>query len=74
MVKQAEESKTSSKGTVEALAVESLSDDSAVVLVAAKSDVTTEGNANRPPVVFRISVGITRDGGQLKMSTVDFLQ
>jgi Mce-associated membrane protein len=74
MATQAEETKTSSKGTVEALAVESLSDDSAVVLVAARSEVTTVGNANRPPVVFRISVGITRDGGQLKMSKVDFLQ
>jgi Mce-associated membrane protein len=74
MAKQAEESKASSKATVEALAVESLSDNSAVVLVAAKSDVTTADNTKRPPVVWRISVGITRDGGQLKMSKVDFLQ
>lgn len=74
MVKQAEESKASSKATVEAVAVESLSDDSAVVLVAAKSDVTTADNTTRPPVVWRLSVGITRDGGQLKMSKVDFLQ
>jgi Mce-associated membrane protein len=44
------------------------------VLVAAKSDVTTADNTNRPSVVWRISVGITRDGGQLKMSKVDFLQ
>jgi len=74
MVKQAEESKASSKATVEAVAVESLSDDSAVVLVAAKSDVTTADNTTRPPVVWRLSVGITRDDGQLKMSKVDFLQ
>ncbi|MCV7197799.1 hypothetical protein [Mycobacterium angelicum] len=74
MVKQAEESKASSKATVEAVAVESLSDDSAVVLVAAKSDVITADNTTRPPIVWRLSVGITRDGGQLKMSKVDFLQ
>jgi Mce-associated membrane protein len=74
MVEKAGESKASSKATVEAVAVESLSDDSAVVLVAAKSEVTNADNTNRPPVVWRLSVGLTRDGGQLKMSKVEFLQ
>jgi len=74
MAKQTAESKVSSKGTVEAVAVESVSDNSAVVLVAARSDVTNADNTNRPPVVWRISVDLTRDGGQLKMSKVDFLQ
>ena len=72
--KQAEESKVSSKGTVEAVAVQSMSDDSAVVLVAAKSDVTNADNTKRPTVALRISVGLIRDGGQPKMSKVDFLQ
>jgi Mce-associated membrane protein len=71
---QAEESKVSSKGTVEAVAVESMSDDSAVVLVAAKSDVTNADNTKRPTIALRISVGLMRDGGQPKMSKVDFLQ
>jgi len=74
MVEKAQESKASSKASVEAVAVESFSENSAVVLVAAKTDVTNADNTNRPPVVWRISVGITRDGGQLKMSKVDFLQ
>ncbi|OBI11904.1 hypothetical protein A5713_00270 [Mycobacterium sp. E2497] len=74
MAKQTEESKVSSKATVEAVAVESMSDNSAVVLVAAKSDVTNADNTHRPPVVWRISVALARDGGQLKMSKVDFLQ
>lgn len=74
MAKQTEESKVSSKATVEAVAVESMSDNSAVVLVAAKSDVTNADNTHRPPVVWRISVVLARDGGQLKMSKVDFLQ
>lgn len=73
MAEQAAESKASSKATIEAVAVESLSEDSAVVLVAARSDITN-ADTNRPRVVWRISVGITRDGGQLKMSKVDFLQ
>ncbi|UXA06047.1 hypothetical protein KXD96_24760 [Mycobacterium sp. SMC-2] len=74
MAKQTEESKVSSKATVEAVAVESMSDNSAVVLVAARSDVINADNTHRPPVVWRISVGLTRDGGQLKMSKVDFLR
>ncbi|OJZ72175.1 hypothetical protein BRW65_16930 [Mycobacterium paraffinicum] len=74
MAKQTEESKVSSKATVEAVAVESLSDDSAVVLVAARSDVSNPDNTHPPPVVWRVSVGLTRDGGRLKMSKVDFLQ
>ncbi len=74
MAKQTEESKVSSKATVEAVAVESMSDNSAVVLVAARSDVTNADNTHRPPVTWRISVDLTRDGDQLKMSKVDFLQ
>jgi Mce-associated membrane protein len=74
MAEKAQESKASSKATVEAVGVESMSDNSAVVLVAAKTDVTNPDNTNRPPVVWRISVDLLRDGGQLKMSKVDFLQ
>lgn len=74
MVKKAEDTKVSSKGTVEAVAVESVSDDSAVMLVAARSDITNADNTHQPPVMWRMSVGMTRDGGQLKMSKVDFLQ
>ncbi|MCV7352492.1 hypothetical protein H7K15_20415 [Mycobacterium parmense] len=74
MAKQTEESKVSSKGIVEAVAVESMSDDSAVLLVAARSEVTNADNTHRPPVVWRISVDLQRDGGQLKMSNVDFLR
>jgi Mce-associated membrane protein len=74
MVKQAEDSKVGGKVTVEAVAVESVSDNSGVVLVAAKSDATGPDNAKRPPALWRLSVNIERDGGQLKMSKVDFLQ
>jgi Mce-associated membrane protein len=74
MAKQAEDSKVSSTVTVQAVAVESVSDNSGVVLVAAKSDATGPDNAKRPPALFRLSVNLNRDGGQLKMSKVDFLQ
>ncbi len=74
MAKQAEDSKIGSKVTVEAVAVQSVSDNSGVVLVAAKSDATGPDNAKPPTVLWRLSVNIDRDGGQLKMSKVDVLQ
>ena len=74
MAQRAEESKVISKVTVEAVGVESVTDNSGVALVSAKSDVTDPDNSKRPPMLWRISVKIERDGGQLKMSGVDFLQ
>jgi Mce-associated membrane protein len=74
IVKKAEESKVGSRVTVEAVAIESLSDNSGVALVAAKTDATGPDNAKPPPALFRLSVNMDRDGGQLKMSKVDFLQ
>jgi len=73
IVKKAEDSKVGSKVTVEAVAVESLSDNSGVVLVAAKTAPTGPDNAKPPPALFRLSVNMDRDGGQLKMSKVGFL-
>ena len=75
MVKQAEDAKVSSKVTVEAVAVESLSDNSASR--ACGGEIRCHRcriTPNRPPVLWRLSVSIDRDGGQLKMSKVDFLQ
>ena len=74
MVKKAEDTKVGSKVTVEDVAVESLGDNSGVVLVAAKTDATGPDNAKPPPALFRLSVNMDREGGQLKMSKVDFLQ
>jgi Mce-associated membrane protein len=74
MAQQAEESKVISRVTVEAVGVESVTDTSGVALVAAKSDVTNPDNTKRPPMLWRISVTIERDAGQLKMSRIDFLQ
>jgi Mce-associated membrane protein len=74
MAKQAEESKVVSKVTVEAVAVESVTRNFGVALVAAKSDVTNADNTKRPPVLWRLSINLQRDGGQLKISKVDFVQ
>jgi len=74
MAQRAEESKVVSKVTVEAVGVESFTENSGVALVSAKSDVTDPDNSKRPPMLWRISVKIERDAGQLKMSRIDFLQ
>jgi Mce-associated membrane protein len=74
MVKSAQEAKVTTKATVEDVAVESMTDNSAVVLVVAKSDTTNPDKTKRPPVAWRLSVDLNRDSGQLKMSKVDFVQ
>jgi Mce-associated membrane protein len=74
VVKNAQDAKVTTKATVEDVAVESMTDNSAVVLVVAKSDTINPDNSKRPPVFWRISVNIDRDGGQLKMSKLDFVQ
>ncbi|GAB1812386.1 hypothetical protein [Mycobacterium sp. MUNTM1] len=74
IVNKAEETKVGNKVTIEAVAVQSLSDNSGVVLVAAKTDPFGPDNAKPPPALFRLSVNMDRDDGQLKMSKVDFLQ
>nr|WP_201263603.1 hypothetical protein [Mycobacterium montefiorense] len=73
IVKKAEESKVGSNVTVEAVAVESLSENSGVVLVAVKTAPFGPDNAKPPPALFRLNVNMDREGGQLKMSKVDFL-
>jgi Mce-associated membrane protein len=74
IVNKAEETKVGTKVTVEAVAVQSVSDNSGVVLVAAKTDPIGPDNAKPPPALFRLSVNLDRDSGQLKMSKVDFLR
>lgn len=74
MVKKAEGTKIGAKVSVEAAGVESLGDNSGVVLVAARTDPIGPDSAKPPPALFRLSVTITRDGGKLKMSEVDYLE
>lgn len=68
-----EKSKVSTKATVQAVAVQSITDDSGVVLVAAKSDASRADNAQPRPASWRLRINLTRDGGQLKMSKVEFV-
>jgi Mce-associated membrane protein len=71
--KVAEDSKVITEVTVNDSAVESITGDSAVVLVSATSRVTNAAGANQEPRSWRLSVTMQRDGGQLKMSRVEFV-
>jgi Mce-associated membrane protein len=72
-VKAAEASKTVTKASVGAVAVESMTADSAVVLVTAATTVNNAAGADQKPRTWRLSVDLVRDGGQMKMSKVEFV-
>jgi Mce-associated membrane protein len=72
-IKVAQESKVVTEVTVNATAVESMTNDSAVVLVSATSRVSNAAGAKQEPRSWRLSVDLERDGGQLKMSKVEFV-
>ncbi|BBX01498.1 hypothetical protein BST36_15725 [Mycolicibacterium moriokaense] len=73
-VKVAQESKVVTDVTVTAAAVESMTPNSAVVLVAATSRVTNAAGAKQEPRAWRLSVNLERvEDGQVKMSKVEFV-
>jgi Mce-associated membrane protein len=73
--KVVEQSKVVSQGSVQAAAVDldTMTDNSAVVLVASTSEVTNAAGAKQDPRNYRLIVTVTRDGGQLKISKVEFV-
>ena len=73
--KVVEQSKVVSQGTVQAAAVDldTMTDNSAVVLVASTSEVTNAAGAKQDPRSYRLIVTVARDGDQLKMSKVEFV-
>ncbi len=72
-VTTAEQSKAVTIGSIKAAALESDNGDSGVVLLAASSQVTNANGAKQDPRAWRMSVTVTRDGDQLKMSNVEFV-
>jgi Mce-associated membrane protein len=74
IVKRVEQSKVSTKVTVQSVAIENMSGDSAVVLVSALSEGTGPDNQKLPPAPWRISVSLNNDDGQLKTSEFEFVQ
>ncbi|MGB3232099.1 MAG: hypothetical protein WBB57_15270 [Mycobacterium sp.] len=72
-VEVARASKVITEVTVNSVAVESMTENSAVVLVAASSRVTNSEGANQEPRTWRLSVDLQREGDQIKMSKVEFV-
>lgn len=72
-VKTVEQTKGGTKGSVQAVAVQSMSTDSAVVLVAGRSELTKPDQPKTFARQVRAVVSIEREGGQLKVSGVEFL-
>jgi Mce-associated membrane protein len=68
-----EQSKVVTQGTVNAAAIQSMDEHSASVLVAATSRITNSAGAKDEPRVWRLQVTVTEDGGQYKMSKVQFV-
>ncbi|WP_063814751.1 hypothetical protein [Nocardia fusca] len=71
--KVVEQSQVATQGEITAAAVESMTDESALVLVSAVSRITNSAGAQQEPRVWRLSVTVTRDGPDPKMSKVEFV-
>ncbi|MFF0490076.1 hypothetical protein ACFYTQ_13750 [Nocardia sp. NPDC004068] len=71
--KVVQQSQVTTEGKVTATAVESMTDDSAVILVAATSQITNSAGAKQEPRVWRLSVTVTRADDRIKMSKVEFV-
>ena len=68
-----EQSKVVTQGTVTAAALESMDEHSASVLVSATSRITNSAGAKDEPRMWRLRVTVNEEGGQYKMSKVDFV-
>lgn len=73
LVRAAQDSKATTKATAKATAVQSMDADSAVVLVSTATTVSNSAGANQQPRNWRLSVTMVKDGGQIKMSKVEFV-
>ncbi|MDY6999248.1 MAG: hypothetical protein SW019_21855, partial [Actinomycetota bacterium] len=72
-VQIAQESQVVTDVTVNSTAVQSMTDDTAEVLVAATSRVTNTTGAEQQPRSWRLAVSLQREGDQVKMSKVEFV-
>jgi Mce-associated membrane protein len=72
-VKAVEQSKVRITGAVQDVAVESITKDSALVLVVAKSELTKADQAKPESRSWRIVVHVEKDGAQLKVSKFEFV-
>ena len=74
-VKVVEQSKVVAQGSVQSAALDrnTLTKDSAVVLVASTSEVTNAAGAKQEPRTYRLMITVARDGGRIKIAKVEFV-
>lgn len=72
-VKLAQDSKVVTEANVTGAAVDTMTDDNAVVLVAVNTKVTNATGANKQPRPWRVAVDMVREGDQIKLSKVEFV-
>ncbi|ADU00519.1 hypothetical protein [Mycolicibacterium gilvum] len=73
-VKLSKDAEVTTKAVANAAAVQSISGDAAVVLVAATSTVTNADGVTEAPRSWQLKLDLRRDGDRIKMSKVEFLQ
>jgi Mce-associated membrane protein len=73
LVASLEQSKVLTTVTIKAVAVKAMTNDSAVVLIAATSRASSLQGAQRDPRNFRVMLTLVRDNGRLKLSRVEFV-
>lgn len=71
--KVAQDSKVITTATVNAAAVQSMTNDTATVLVSATTHVSNAAGKDQPPRAWRLFVDVARDGGQIKLAKVEFV-
>ena len=73
MAKVAQEYKVVTQATVNVVAVQTMTDDTANVLVAATSTVSNAAGQKQDPRAWRLAVDVARDGDQIKLAKVEFV-
>ncbi|WP_263992064.1 hypothetical protein, partial [Mycolicibacterium madagascariense] len=71
--KVAQASQVVTEATVTATAVQSMSKDTATVLVAVTTQVSNAASKQQEPRSWRLRVDMARDGGQIKLAKVEFV-
>jgi Mce-associated membrane protein len=71
--KVAQDSKVITEATVNSTAVQSMTRDTATVLIAVTTRVSNVASKEQGPRSWRLSVDVARDGGQIKLAKVEFV-
>ncbi len=71
--KAAQDSKVITAANVNAIAVKSMTQDTATVLVAVTTNVSNAASKEQQPRSWRLNVDVARDGGQIKLAKVEFV-